>query len=219
MASCVDKNEEVDADSKPEWLGESIYAELQNPNQSALTGTFKYYLQLVRDLNEAETLNKTGSVTVFPANDEAFERFFKKNDWGITSYEQLTEAQKKLLLYSSMLDNAMLVSMLSNVSGASDIVRGYAMKHKTRINSIDSITHFYSKAQMPEGNKYWTQYFDHGIDIICDNTTPMMVHLTREYMVNNNISTVGDESDFEILTGQPYTERAAYVFNNRIITK
>lgn len=219
MASCVDKNEEVDADSKPEWLGESIYAELQNPNQSALTGTFKYYLQLVRDLNEAETLNKTGSVTVFPANDEAFERFFKKNDWGITSYEQLTEAQKKLLLYSSMLDNAMLVSMLSNVSGASDIVRGYAMKHKTRINSIDTITHFYSKAQMPEGNKYWTQYFDHGIDLVCDKTTPMMVHLTREYMVNNNISTVGEGSDFEILTGQPYTDGAAYVFNNRIITK
>ena len=219
MTSCVDKNEEVDADSKPAWLGASIYAELQNPNQNALTGTFNYYLRLVNDLDYAETLNKTGSKTVFPANDEAFERFFKQNDWGVSSYEQLTESQKKLLLYSSMLDNAMLVSMLSNTSGSDGIMRGYAMKHQTAIDAIDSITHFYSKAQMPEGNKYWTQYYDHGIDIVSDNTTPMMVHLTREYMVNNGITTVGEGSDFEILTGQPYTDGAAYVFNNRIITK
>ena len=219
MTSCVDKNEEVDADSKPAWLGASIYAGLQNPNQNALTGTFNYYLRLVNDLDYAETLNKTGSKTVFPANDEAFERFFKQNDWGVSSYEQLTESQKKLLLYSSMLDNAMLVSMLSNTSGSDGIMRGYAMKHQTAIDAIDSITHFYSKAQMPEGNKYWTQYYDHGIDIVSDNTTPMMVHLTREYMVNNGITTVGEGSDFEILTGQPYTDGAAYVFNNRIITK
>jgi hypothetical protein len=26
MTSCVDKFQEVDADSKPSWLGESIYA-------------------------------------------------------------------------------------------------------------------------------------------------------------------------------------------------
>lgn len=77
MTSCVDKYEEVDAESKPSWLGESIYAELKNPNQEALTGSFNTYLRLVDDLGEAETLNKTGSKTVFPANDEAFERFLK----------------------------------------------------------------------------------------------------------------------------------------------
>ena len=40
MTSCIDKNEEVDAKSKPEWLGGSIYSELQNPKQDALTGSF-----------------------------------------------------------------------------------------------------------------------------------------------------------------------------------
>ena len=220
MTSCVDKYEEVDAESKPSWLGGSIYAELKNPNQSALTGSFNTYLRLVDDLGEAETLNRTGSKTVFPANDEAFERFFRSNTWGVTSYEQLSEAQKKLLLYSSILDNAMLVSMLSNTSGSDNsIVRGFAMKHQTAINTIDTITHIYTLAGMPANNKYWTKYYDKGIDIVCDNTTPMMVHLTREYMVNNNITTVGQGSDFEILTGQPYTEGAAYVFNDRIITK
>lgn len=219
MTSCVDKYEEVDAESKPSWLGESIYAELKNPNQDALTGTFNTYLRLVDDLGEAETLNRTGSKTVFPANDEAFERFFRGNEWGVTSYEQLTEAQKKLLLYSSIIDNAMLVSMLSNTSGSDGIVRGFAMKHKTAINAIDTISHFYNAADMPENNKYWTKYYKKGIDVVTDNTTPMMVHLTREYMVNNSITTVGQGSDFEIITGQPYTDGAAYVFNDRIITK
>ena len=109
MTSCIDKNEEVDAESKPSWLGSSIYAELKNPNPERLTGTFSTYLRLVDDLGYAETLNRTGSKTVFPANDEAFQRFFSSNAWGVGSYEQLSESQKKLLLYSSMLDNALLV--------------------------------------------------------------------------------------------------------------
>ena len=109
MTSCVDKFQEVDADSKPSWLGESIYAELKNANQERLTGTFSNYVRLIDDLGYAETLNRTGSKTIFPANDDAFARFFQKNEWGVTSYEQLTTSQKKLLLYSSMLDNALLI--------------------------------------------------------------------------------------------------------------
>ena len=68
MASCVDKNAEVDEDSKPAWLGGSIYEELQNPNQEYLTGTFTTYLKLVDDLGYTSTLPRTGSKTIFPAN-------------------------------------------------------------------------------------------------------------------------------------------------------
>ena len=63
MAAC--KEEVVDADSKPGWLGESIYQELRNPDPSRLTGTFDTYLRLVDDLGLAETLDRTGSKTVF----------------------------------------------------------------------------------------------------------------------------------------------------------
>ena len=105
MTGCVEKNELVDADEKPSWLGGSIYQELKNP--SYLEGTFSTYLRLVDDLGYAETLGRTGSKTVFPANDEAFQRFFQSNKWGVSSYEQLSTAQKKLLLYNSMLDNAL----------------------------------------------------------------------------------------------------------------
>lgn len=218
MTSCVDKNEEVDADSKPEWLHGSIYEELSNPTSGGLEGTFTTYLRLIDDLGYAETLNKTGSKTVFPANDEAFERFFQSNDWGVTSYEQLSEAQKKMLLYNSMLDNALLVGMLSNVSsGSTSTINGQAIKHQTNVSVIDSIQHLYGPADMPRNNKHWTKYYGSGIDIVSDNTTPMMVHFTREQMVNNNITVTGENSDFEVLTGSPYEEGDVYIFDDKVL--
>ncbi len=219
MSACVEKNEAVDADSKPSWLGESIYQELKNPTN--LTGTFSTYLKLVDDLGYAEILNRTGSKTVFPANDEAFERFFQSNDWGVTSYSQLSTAQKKMLLYSSMLDNALLVNMMSNVSNSSSaegsVSRGVAMKHQTSLNVIDTIQHITSGSLMPKNNKYWDQYRNGGLYIVSDATRPMMVHFTREHMLNNDITTLGDNSDFAILTGTSYSDGMAYVFNDQII--
>ena len=218
MSSCVDKYEEVDADSKPEWLGGSIYSELKNPNQERLTGTFNTYLRLIDDLGYDEVLNRTGSKTVFPANDEAFQRFFSSNDWGVTAYEQLTESQKKLLLYNSMLDNALLLSLLPNVSnGTAEPMKGEAVKHATNVSVIDTIQHMSSAADMPKGNPYWKKYYEKGIDVVSDATRPMMVHLTREYMLNNDIKTTGENCDFEILTGSQYVEGTAYIFNDRVI--
>ena len=212
----------MDSDHKPASLGGSIYEELKNPNQDHLTGTFNTYLRLVDDLNYSSTLSRTGSKTVFPANDEAFERFFKSNKWGVNSYEELSNSQKKLLLYSSMIDNALLVGMLSNVSGGTDgITAGLGLKHPTSVSVIDSIAHYYDPTQMPANNSWWKKYFKTGIDVVCDNTRPMMVHFTREQMVNNNITTIGDNSDFSILTGEAYDEasKPAYIFNDRIINR
>ena len=222
MTSCIDKDEPVDSDRKPASLGGSIYEELKNPNQDHLTGTFNTYLRLVDDLNYSSTLSRTGSKTVFPANDEAFKRFFQSNKWGVTSYEELSNSQKKLLLYSSMIDNALLVGMLSNVSGGTDgITAGLGLKHPTSVSVIDSIAHYYNPTQMPANNSWWKKYFKTGIDVVSDNTRPMMVHFTREQMVNNNITTIGDNSDFSILTGEAYDEasKPAYIFKDRIINR
>lgn len=212
----------MDSDHKPASLGGSIYEELKNPNPDHLTGTFKTYLRLVDDLNYSSTLSRTGSKTVFPANDEAFERFFQSNKWGVTSYEELSNSQKKLLLYSSMIDNALLVSMLSNVSGGTDgITSGLGLKHPTSVSVIERLEHYYDAAQMPANNSWWKKYYQTGIDVVSDNTRPMMVHFTREQMVNNNITTVGENSDFSILTGEAYDEasKPAYIFNDRIINR
>lgn len=219
MTSCVDKDEEVDADSRPSFMGGSIYEELNNPSSERLTGTFSNYVRLINDLNYAEVLARTGSKTVFPANDEAFARFFQNNKWGVHSYEGLSKAQKKLLLNSSMLDNALLVSMLSNTSGSDGVVKGRALKHPTNVSEIDTITFLRGAADMPQNNKFWDKHKAKGIYTVCDATKPMMVHFTRDHMVANGISTAGAGSDFEIITGSPYdeAENTAYVFSNKII--
>lgn len=219
MTACVDKNEAVDADSKPEWLGGSIYQELKNPQY--LKGTFTNYLRLIDDLDYAETLDRTGSKTVFPANDEAFERFFKSNEWGVSSYEDLSVSQKQQLLYSSMLDNAMLLNMLSNVSDPngtlSKVRKGVAMKHETNMEVVQTVERL-TADEMPQGNPYWAAHRQAGdIYVVSDATRPMMVHFTREHMLSNNITTKGADSDFAILTGTPYEDGMAYVFDDLIV--
>ncbi len=213
---CIEKNELVDADEKPSWLGGSIYQELKNP--SYLEGTFSTYLRLIDDLGYAETLNRTGSKTVFPANDEAFARFFQSNNWGVTSYEQLSTAQKKMLLYNSMLDNALLVGMLSNTSGADQVMKGIAMKHQTSLSVSDTIQHLTSVASMPRNNHYWDKLREAGqAYVVSDATNQMLVHFTREHMLNNDITTLGAESDFALLTGTPYQDGMAYIFDDQIV--
>lgn len=220
ITGCVEKNEPVDADKKPSWLGASIYQELKNPEY--LTGTFSTYLRLVDDLGYADILNRTGSKTVFPANDEAFNRFFQSNDWGVRSYSDLSEAQKKMLLYSSMLDNALLVSMLSNVSNTSGsdgtVTKGMAVKHQTQLSATDSIQYITDAGLMPQNNSYWDDLRSTAsVYLVSDAARPMMVHFTREHMLNNGITTAGDDSDFAILTGTPYEDGMAYIFNDRIV--
>ena len=91
IASCT-KDYLVPEDELPEWLGASIYEELKNPK--SLDGTFNTYLRLIDDLAYTDVLSKTGSKTIFPANDAAFEAFFKdgKNVFGVDGVEAAIQA-------------------------------------------------------------------------------------------------------------------------------
>lgn len=226
FTACKDDYDLDDEGNYPSWLGGSIYETLQNPEmvntdeKVILSGTFKNYLRLIDDLGYDETLAKTGSKTIFPANDEAFERFFANNQWGVKSYEELTEPMKKQLLYASMLDNTLLVEMLSNIpNDNTSVTQGQAMKHQTAANIIDTISFWNTEEKMPKNNSYWTKYIDRGIHLVMDATRPMMVHFTEEQMTTNAITTQGKNSDFEVITGTPYNaqEHSAYIFRNKII--
>lgn len=222
MSSCQ-KDELVSEDVKPEWVGESIYEELRGGTH--LSGTFNTYLRLIDDLGYAEVLSRTGSKTVFPANDEAFERFFKKNSYGVSSYEQLTESMKKQLLYGSMFDNAMLAHMLSNVSKDENSVDvGVALKHESNISVTDSITTILNGALMPQNNTYWDGYRSKGISVVMDATKPMVVHFTGRQMNQNNITSTGVDCDFGILRGEKIgasvnNSDTAYIFQTRIVNQ
>ncbi len=226
FTACKDDYDLDDEGNYPSWLGSSIYEALKNPSSlessgtAKLSGTFNNYVRLIEDLGEAETLGKTGSKTVFPANDDAFQRFFSSNTWGVSKYEDLTTDMKKKLLYASMLDNALLIEMLSNISdGATAVLRGQAMRHFTAINTINTINAWSNEA-MPANNPYWDKYRNKGIHVVSDATTPMMIHFTEEQMTANSITTRGDDSDFEVLTGSKYdaNEHSAYIFRNKIIS-
>ena len=218
LTSC-EKELLVPEGTKPEWLGESIYEELRSGKH--LSGTFNTYLKLVDDLEYDEVLAKTGSKTVFPANDEAFERFFQNNSYGVTSYEQLTEGMKKQILYSSMLDNALLAGMLSNVKqDDNNVSRGRAIKHETSASVIDSITYIATPEGMPKNNSHWSGFND--IHVVSDATRQMMVHFTREQMLANNITTTGIDSDFGILRGDPVgasidNSNTAYIYQTKVV--
>lgn len=228
FTACHDDYDLDDEGNYPSWLGSSIYDALDNPasvvkdDKQLLTGTFKNYLRLIDDLDYKETMSRTGSKTVFAANDEAFARFFANNNWGVTKYEDLTVAMKKQLLNGSMLDNALLVEMLSNISGSGEtpIIYGMALKHKLAIELNDSVTLLKGKENMPVNNKYWEPYYEKGIHLWMDATSPMIVHFTEEQMTMNSITTRGDDSDFEVVTGTKYIpeEHSAYIFRNKIIS-
>jgi uncharacterized surface protein with fasciclin (FAS1) repeats len=204
----------------PSWLGESIYKELQQSTQ--LEGTFNTYCRLIDDLGYTEVLSKTGSKTIFPANDDAFARFFSggNNKFGVSSYEELTHSQKAELLFSTMIDNAILVGTLSNKqNSAGNLLQGQLVKHATNMRLSYAVTSF-SSQDMPANNRYFSRFQAGGgnsILAVFDNTVAPMVHFTGEYMLNNNMTVTGSDSDFKILTGHEFEDGVAYIFDHRVI--
>src|SRR5674476_1133868 len=54
----------------PSWLGNSVYDYLNDE------GRYTNFVKLIEDLDYKDVLAKTGSKTLFVADDEAFNRFF-----------------------------------------------------------------------------------------------------------------------------------------------
>ena len=203
----------------PSWLGESINEELLGSSQ--LEGSFNTYRRLIEDMGYAEVLGKTGSKTIFPANDKAFERFFAggNNKFGASSYDELTRPQKAELLFSSMIDNAILIGVLSNKqNSAGNMLQGQVVKHQTNLDLYYSVKNL-PVEQMPANNKYFQRFKAAGKPMLAafDNTIAPMVHFTGEYMLNNNMTVTGDESDFKVLTGYDYNDGDAYIFDRKVI--
>ena len=219
LASCT-KDYVVPEGELPSWLGESIYKELQQPSQ--LEGSFTTYCKLIDDLGYKEVLSKTGSKTIFPANDDAFARFFAggNNKFGASSYDQLTHSQKAELLFSTMLDNAILVGTLSNKQNAAgNMLQGQLVKHSTNMRLTYAVTPF-AASELPANNKYFARFKADGHSpmlAVFDNTIAPMVHFTGEYMLNNGMTVTGDNSDFKILTGHEYVDGSAYVFDRQVV--
>ena len=194
---------------QPEWLGNSIYERLQED------GHYSTVLRLIDDLDQREVLAHTGSKTLFAAPDSAYNEWFKSNDWGVTRYEQLSTAQKKLLLNNSMINNAYLIELMSNVAGTPP-VEGMAMRRETATSLYDSV-YVMPVSEMP-ATKGWSELRARGkaVPILKDATTPPMIHFLPAYMTYNKITS----EDLTILTnGKATSANEAWVNGKKVIER
>ena len=198
-------------DTTPGYLNSSIYDYLQS------SGNYTNYVKLIDDLDYAEVLSKTGSKTLFVADDDAFATFYSDNAWGVRSYDQLTTSQKKLLLYSSMLNNAYLLEMMSSTEGPN---AGQCLRRETSSTVLDSVPHF-NGDELPvtynETDKdYWERFRQPGkggIYMALDNTSPMMTHYLATQMKERKIT----DEDFAIIMGIEREKNDAYIYDCKVV--
>ena len=225
--SCSD---DYDLDeTMPKELGGSIYSELKARNYTTV-------VRLIEDLGYKDVLSKTGSKTLFAANDSAYQKFFQTSGWmgndnvPVTSYEQLTTAQKKLLLNSCMLNNAYVLEMLANTEGGG---KNLCLRQASSASILDSVR-YWKWNELPdnenvgevdaEGNssgdkRFWDEYRQQsrrGIYMVMDKTTPMMTHFLEGQMKEKKIK----HSDVGFIVGDPNwseTENRSYIYDSRIL--
>ena len=198
-------------DREPDWLGESIYEYLESK------GNFTLFMKVIEDLKLKEVLSKTGSKTLFVADDAAFIKGIQE-EWGFTSYEELTPAHKRIILNNAMLDNAYLLELMSSMpaSGANaEPVIGRCLRQLTSANVVDTIGYFYD-ADLPQNNEHWDRFRETGIRLALDATEPMMVHFLEEQLYQNSITA----EDVSFLLNNRYdnvTLKDAFIFDKKVI--
>ena len=195
---------------EPSWLGQSIYDELKQD------GNFKYITSIIDSVKYQDVLSRTGSKTIFVANDDAFNRFFSEgNAWGVTSFDQLTLSQKKLILNFSMINNAYLIETLSNYYAAppAGLQEGKALRRKSAVNILDSVA--FEKGNMLPTGSAWDSRRDKGIWLLKDNTEWTMVHFLKKQLDFNSIS----DEDFKIMTGINRSGNDAFIFSDKVIER
>lgn len=207
MPSCSDDYEW--AQEKPSWLGSSIYDEL------ARRGKFSIYLKMVDELGRTDFLSKTGSVTVFVADDDTYRAWFKAH--GVDE-NHLPIAMKRYLVNTSMLDNAYVLDLLTNEPDGDEILKGQVMRRdNTRWTVYDSIPSV-SLDNLPEASvsaNYWKRLRDKHqpfYNLIDDASMPM-VHFIWRQMLAKGIT----KKDFSYLFGgKDFQEEDVYINNVRV---
>ena len=205
-------------ETRPSFLGGSIYDELKSRNK------FNYTVRLIEDLGYKEVMSKTGSKTLFVAPDAAYEEFFKNNQWGVHSYEQLTDAQKRILFNGAQLNNAYVIEMMGNADNGD---KNLALRQNSAAAVVDSVR-WWRPEELPtnysqvEGEKhYWDRFKgDKGKSIFMatDDSEPMMTHFVENNMKEQRIK----RSDVAFIVGdkEGWSESdptRAYVFGNCVV--
>ncbi|MBR1683239.1 MAG: hypothetical protein IJ700_07785 [Bacteroidaceae bacterium] len=201
----------------PEWLGSSIYEELEE------RGQFTQTLALINDPDLAdahypELLRLTGSMTIFVADDAAWGRYLSKR--GLSSVSQLSKAEKRTLLKAAMINSAYLIELLDDeASTTTDPSNGASMRRASRMELDDSIPVLYA-ADYPAINParvtedgvqidYWADVREKpSIKLYQDATVRPMVHFLPQYMSQNAIS---DDDLSRLTNGASSSTERSYI--------
>ena len=210
--SCSDT---YDLDSEQPSNLNNIYGYLSHQ------GNYKNCLRLIDDLGLSDILAKTGSKTMFAADDDAFADFYKSNPWGVGSYEELSYTQKKLLLNSAMIDNPFSTSMLSTAEGPT---KGVVCRRASSLTIYDSVMIVASnspeaEAILPHNSRFDAiRAYNDSVVLFTDaSTAPPLIHFNYKYLDGNKLVS----SDVDFLYNQPAGTRGnedVYV-NNAHITE
>lgn len=205
--SCKDEYFYDDPGTEPEWLGASIYNYLKSD------GNYTNYVKLIEDLDYTEVLSRTGSKTLFVANDSAFDAFYKDNEWNVSSYSEFGTAHKKLILKFGMIDNAYLIETLSNYFSGG-LHEGFALRRSSSVSFQDTI---YTElaADFPN-TPWWSRRGSNGsVKLFKDHTNPPLVYFFQKQMTNNSIT----DDDFEIFSGVDRNYNDAHVFDIKVVER
>lgn len=204
-------------DGNPSWLGSSIYEYLESQ------GNYTNFVKLINDLDYKEVLARTGSKTLFVADDSAFNTFYSSNAWGVHSYDQLTRSQKKLLLNNAMVNNAYLLEMMSSTPAGNDDndepVKGQALRRETAADVTDSVPHLFADdlpiSYNPTDKDYWARFRNNetGIYMALDATNPMITHFLTAQLANKDIT----DEDFAIITGKTREKNDAFIYDSKVL--
>jgi uncharacterized surface protein with fasciclin (FAS1) repeats len=191
--------EDYDLDEKlPPGFGSTVNSYLQDNN-------YTDFARLVKELGYEEALSGRSSKTMFVADDEAFARFYASNKWGVHSYEDLTLAQKKMLLYSAMIDNSLQLMSLSSTTGTEGAVIGNCMRRATASSIYDTVPTIYPE-EMPDNGSAWAYYRQNNKAIVCmkDASTAPVMFFVEKFLEQNRIT----NADIDFLFNNT-TQRAA----------
>ncbi len=207
---CTDDYVYAKEEPSPDILGSSIYDYLVED------GNFTTFLRLIDDLEYRETLQRTGSKTLFPARDDAFERFFKNNKFGVHSYEELSVAQKKMLLNQATVNMAYLAEMLPNIGGTTGPTENVALRRSTQSAYYDSVTIVRDQELFNNENGFWKRFADDDEGIMLVEEAPMIVQFTPQVMNARSITS----SDFSLMhNGTQYENDDIYINGIKVIER
>lgn len=209
--SCSD---DYDLDeTSPSFLGASIYDELKNRTDRKFT----YVIRLIDDLDYTDVMSKTGSKTLFVADDEAYERFFATTEWTdgngnpVRSYDQLSTSQKRWLLNGSMLNNAYVLEMMTTIQGP---IQNLCLRQLSAIAATDSVPYFRwdelpnnlnegiasDGSSTAKDKRFWDRFRTQaygGMYLALDKTEPMLTHFLQAQLNEKNI----EPSDISFILG------------------